>query len=392
MPSRPTDPGPRSPGTSRIVIVVPTAFAWAQRIVQGFTQYAHDHCPDWEVLFAPGHDPLRVTWFGRVDAMVYHGSEEQVTVARQQTLGPVVLVEQPPLKDLASIRTDDRAIAREAFRYLHGQGHTRFAFWGPNRSEYALRRCDSLKMVVRENGCSWLGVPHVPHWHGVEPWNTQALEDWLRSVPKPMALVAATDLTAARVLHACLSAKIRVPDEVSVLGVDDDVLLCQSLSPTLSSVDHNCIAVGVGAAAAIHRWLTRGIRPANLVVRPVGVVERQSTRRLHSNPRIVQALRLIESRSRLGWSAIDIVGHLKVPRRTFELAFRRETGTTLQKAIRDARLRHALQLLPNPAKNLLQIALESGFSSAAYFSRSFRAQTGTTPSEYRRRLKTRAKA
>ncbi len=370
----------------RILLVVPTTFAWAQRIVQGFIAYAHEYRPDWELLFAPGHDPLRVTWFGRADAVVYHGSETQVEIARRQTAGPVVLVEQPSFDGLASIRSDDERIARCAFDHLVSQDFANFAFWGPDSDEFSRRRGRAFEAFAKEAKLRWLGVPPVPHWRADKPWDASELVAWFREQPQPLALFTASDSTAARVIHACVDAGIRVPADVAVLGVDNDILLCESLVPALSSIDHNCTAVGATAAAAIDNAMRTGEPPQSRRIAPVGVVARQSTARVvTADPQVQRALDLIRRRAARGWSAIDIINRVGSTRRRFELLFRRETGTTLQDALREARFQTAMRMLGDSQQSLIRVAMDSGFSSAAYFTRAFRARTGMTPSEYRQR-------
>ncbi len=379
----------RSDGAKkRILLVVPTTFAWAQRIVQGFIAYAHEHRPDWELLFVPGHDPLRVTWFGRADAVLYHGSESQVEVARRQTEGPVVLVEQPSFDGLAAIRTDDQRIAKCAFDHLAAQGFERFAYWGPNSHDFSRQRGRAFETLVREARLDWLGVPPVPHWRADKPWDASELVTWFRDQPKPLAMFTASDSTAARVIHVCVESGIRVPADVAVLGVDNDILLCESLVPALSSVDHNCIAVGATAAAAIDTAMRTGRPPRSWRIAPVGVVERQSTgRAIVSDPQVLRALELIRRRAARGWSAVDIINRIGSSRRRFEMLFRKQTGTTLQDALREARFETAMRLLAEGKLSLIRVAIESGFSSAAYFTRAFRARTGMTPTEYRRRAR-----
>jgi LacI family transcriptional regulator len=372
----------------RILLVVPTTFAWAQRIVQGFIAYAHEHRPDWELLFAPGHDPLRVTWFGQADAVLYHGSESQVEIARRQTNGPVVLVEQPSFDGLAAVRTDDERIAQCAFDHLSARGFVNFAYWGPHSDDFSRRRGRAFESQVKQARLRWLGVPPVPHWRPDKPWDASELVAWFREQPKPLALFAASDSTAARVIHACVEAQIPVPDDVAVLGVDNDILLCESLMPGLSSVDHNCIAVGATAAAAIDNAMRSGKPPQSRRITPLGVIERQSTARvIASDPQVVKALELIRRRASRGWSAIDIINRVGSTRRRFELLFRKQTGTTLQDALREARFEHAMRLLADSEMSLIRVAIDSGFSSAAYFTRAFRARTGVTPTEYRRRAR-----
>ncbi|MBQ6914475.1 MAG: substrate-binding domain-containing protein, partial [Kiritimatiellae bacterium] len=219
----------------------------------------------------------------------------------------------------------------------------------------------------------------------VETPDAVALRAWLRSLPKPVAIFCCDDLRAAQLSRVCQSAGFAVPRDVAVLGVDDDPLQCLFASPRLSSIDSDSVEVGRAAARALVQLLdSPDAAPPHISVAPRGVASRASTDCWPGAPDWLPGLLAwIAENAGENLSACDVFRHAGRSRTLVERVFREKLGTTVQRKIAEARIETAKRLLTETARPLTEIARDSGFSSAGYFSRTFSAATGLAPTAWR---------
>ncbi|MFW6032954.1 MAG: substrate-binding domain-containing protein [Phycisphaeraceae bacterium] len=373
----------------RVVIAVPTSYAFGQQIVRGAGAFVQEEGLEWDLLFQPGLRPSRIGILPDLDAAIIHSHPFTRNIIARHVQGPIVCVEQDPVDDWPVVRTNNRAIGELAFEHLAEQGFERFAFWGNPGRSYADDREKGLARRVEQAGLEFHPMPGSPLIRAADAPPAD-LHDWLRALPTPAAVLAQNDETAARIIWACHGLKVSLPEEVAILGVDNDELLCKLMSPPLSSIDHGCWQVGYEAAKTLAELLAgRSPRQKVQLVQPVCVVSRQSTDTLAiDHPDVAQALRLIRRRATEGLSASEVVRHSTMPRRTLEIAFRHHVGRTLQQEITRVRVGRARHLLATSRLSITEVALRSGFTSASYFARVFTRQAGTPPTRYRREHRT----
>jgi LacI family transcriptional regulator len=212
------------------------------------------------------------------------------------------------------------------------------------------------------------------------------LGDWLQGLPKPVGIMTANDSLGRDVLEACRARELRVPDEVAVIGVDNDELLCRLSSPPLTSVEHGAVRLG-HAAAAMLDMLMQGRAPGDrrVLVNPDGVVQRQSTEVLAlEDPDTSKAMRFIREHARDPIGVPDVVRAAAVSRSTLEGRFRMSLHCTIRDAIRRAHLERARWLIANTTLPLKQVVAESGFKTVQHMTVSFARAYGQTPARYRR--------
>jgi len=214
---------------------------------------------------------------------------------------------------------------------------------------------------------------------------TERLADWLTTLPKPAGVFAANDEMAAHVLAACRVAGLSVPEDIAVIGVDDDIERCESCSPTLSSVTLDYFAAGRLAAATLEKLLKNKTGKAVAVTyAPLGVTRRQSTRRLeHVDTAVSAALERIRREACGGLSAAEALAAFPCSRRLAEMRFRRAVGHSVLQEIRSVRLEKAKELLREGQHKLEFVANLCGYKTLAAFSAFFRAETGVPPSLWR---------
>src|ERR1700756_3777683 len=208
----------------------------------------------------------------------------------------------------------------------------------------------------------------------------------LRSLRYPLGIFCYNDCVAADIVDACIESGIRIPDEVAVLGVDNDPVICDCVQVPLSSVRHDLEGMAYEAAALLDR-LIDGEPPPDIPQRiaPKGVVTRRSTELLAvEDPTVSVALRYIQDNFREGDLSVgDVVAQCRIPRRSLERAFRRELQRTVLHEILRVRVSYAQKLLEVTSLSVTDIAARSGFVNLNHFFRVFQGRTGFTPRKFR---------
>ena len=221
-----------------------------------------------------------------------------------------------------------------------------------------------------------------------QDWESQqnALAEWISDLPRPLGLIACNDIHGLRALDACRRAQLAVPEQVAVIGADNDVELCDLSDPPLSSIDFNPERVGYEAAAFLDCLMTGEPPPVPAkLIPPVGVITRQSTDVLAIADRYVaQALSIIRRHACSGIDVQSLLAQLPLSRRSLEQRFRRVLGRSPGAEIQRFRIEQAKILLADTDLTVEVISRRTGFNKSAYFSTAFRNRTGSAPSMYRR--------
>ena len=248
----------------------------------------------------------------------------------------------------------------------------------PNLREQGFR--DTLAAAGRQ--CSTFKSPTAAD----ERIDAESLAAWLKSLPKPAAVMTYYDPYAVQVANVCRENGIAVPRQVSILGVDNDGLLCEFASPQLSSIQPDHERAGLLAAKELDALMTRPARKPRTLVSPIiGVVERESTRPLSPAAHLIRkALRDIDANAAKGIGVADVAAHLKVSRRLADLRFREIENTSIHQAIEDRRMELAEKAISETNRPIRQIARESGYKNIKTFEAAFRKRHGTSPGSFRR--------
>lgn len=343
----------------KVGLLIDTASSYGRGLLRGVAQYARAHGP-WTLGFeARGMDG--------VIALVRTPAQ-----ARRMRRSRVPFIDLDfTLPSLAPwpVRNDERGVARTAAAHLADRGFRAFAFCGWNDgSWWESERLRGFREAV-------------PGSLSVYPGGR--LSSWLRSLPRPCGLFAVNDQRGRQVLEA---ARQRVPDELAVVGVDDDEVLCEMSVPPLTSVGLDTIRIGFEGAALLDR-LMRGRRPGkSIVIPPRGVTTRQSSDILaFADPAVAAAVRFVRQHARRPIAVPDLIRAAGVSRKTLETRFRQALGRTPLQEILRARLEIVRALLTGTDWPLKKIAAESGFTYPEHLHAVFRRVEGVTPSTYRRR-------
>lgn len=301
-------------------------------------------------------------------------------------IGPHMEIPRPAGGIVSFVNCDDSAIGELGARHFLSLGSfSSFGFLhaGTDPSWHDMRERgfrDALAAIGRE--CSCFKSPTEPD----DRIDRTRLADWLQSLPKPAAVMAFYDPLAVQVLDACRELGIAVPGQVSVLGVDNDGLLCEFATPPLSSIQPDHERAGYLAARELHALMSSARRKPRTLVSPViGIVERESTRPLTPSAHLVRkALEFIKTNAAKGIGVKDVVAHLKISRRLADLRFREIEGRTILQAIETRRLELAERALTETERPVKAVARESGYRNVKTFEAAFRRKHGLSPSAFRK--------
>jgi len=288
------------------------------------------------------------------------------------------------------IRADEDLVARLAVEHFAQVGFSHYAFFAVGNAWWSQLRQEAFVCTVKEYGGTVHVFPHAgagervfyPEW--VARFD-KAMLQWLRRLPKPIAIWAVSDILGIRLLEGCRRLDISVPEEIAILGTTNDTLLCNTLTPPLSSIDLNASRIGYLAAERLATKM-RGETPENppVLVPPTGIVPRQSTDiAAFPDRQIAMAVRLIRTDATLGLSVEQIADTVGISRRTLQRRFQTLLGHSVEKEIMKTRINRAKRLLSETDFSLAAIAIKIGFSTADYFVQAFKRETGMTPGQFR---------
>jgi LacI family transcriptional regulator len=288
--------------------------------------------------------------------------------------------------------TDNEAIGRLGARELIQRGLKRLAFCGIPSSRFtgwSEQRQLSFAHCAQEAGIYCSVFPgKSPHSVNPSTLRKQLLA-WLKSLDKPVGLMASHDTRARHVLTACWELGLMVPEDVAVIGVDNDELMCELTSPPLSSIEQGSRQIGYQAAALLDRLMAgQEAEQLKYVIPPEGVVTRRSSDALAiEDADVADALAYIRDHACDPILVDDVVDAVGISRSTLESRFRTITGRTIHYEILRAQIERARYLIATTDLPLKQIAVQSGFTHVNYLTTVFREQTGWTPAKYRKHAK-----
>lgn len=376
---------PADRSKSNVAVLVEMSSAHGRGLIRGIAQYAQRQT-DW-TLHLEESGPLRAapawlkSWQG--DGVIARIETPDIARALTAKKVPVVNVSgraSPP--GIPHVDMDNRAACDLIVDYFVQRGYRNFAFCGNPRFEWSAWRQE----IFRRRVSSERGALHTYQFND-QPRAMAGLAAWLKSLPKPVALLACNDLCGRHVLEACEQTGLLVPDEIAVLGVDDDDILCTLCRPQLSSVVPDTEGIGYLAAKTLHT-LMRGesLRDSPPLVRPLTVRTRESTDSAASSDwHVSQALRFIHGHATRDICVTDVVAQVHTSRRFLEKQFQTVVGRTLHDEILRIRLETAQRLLTGTDLPLKEVAARSGFRRADYLSSVFRERLDLSPSEFRAR-------
>lgn len=374
----------------RVAVLVDTATTWGRGIVEGIHRHARAQ-RGWQLFVeARGVNDDGILPRGwRGEGIIARIACEETKRKLRKLRIPTVNVSSIQLKgfEFPRVANDCEAVGRLAAEYFMDRGFHHFAYLLVHRLEYVARQCEAFRGMVNARGfaCSVHGV-QVHQGYQQPDWNLDLsrLAAWLVSLPKPVAIL--TWSGGREVIHACLKAGLRVPEEVSLLSGTEDELLCKCSPVPISGIQAACEEIGSEAAALLGKLMDGGGAPKMpRYIAPVRVVTRQSTDTIAIPDRaLVAALEYIREHAASPIAIPEVARHAGISRRGLERRFMEVLGRTPVEHVTGIRLDHLKRLLVETDLAIADLAERCGFCSPEYMTYVFRKTMGLAPLRYRR--------
>ena len=302
-------------------------------------------------------------------------ASEGIGIFTRRNLGgvPTVYLDRASLKTPEFDVVQDYAAGSEAAaRELISPAMAHYAFVGYHiATTWSHDRCKAFRAAVKLNGLPFSSFERILP----EGNRTQALREWVAALPKPCGILAANDTVAEEVLAVCTNLNLHVPEDVMIVGVDNDEQICEQSDPTISSVCPDFERSGHLCAELLDaRIRNPRLRPRRLMYGIVGLIRRgSSVPALKSNYRVMAAVRDIRTRACAGLRVADVVATMGCSTRLAEMRFREVTGKTIREAIADIRMERAV----------VDIAQACGYGTEAALRIAFRKRFGQSMRAWR---------
>lgn len=380
-----------------IGLLIESSRASGRALLCGIAKFVHHYGP-WSFYWEPGG--LEKGWPKlkalNVDGIILRDVDKLEEVADLKIPAVVIGHSKTEVPNLANVVTDSSAIGQIGAEHLLNCGFKHFAFCGYGNAlppspvlesfTWSDFRRESFEQRIREAGFKISTYTTLSA--ATDAWYIERhkMAEWLKSLPKPIGLMACNDDCGRQVIEACKLAGLSVPDQVGVLGADNDEVVCGLSDPPMSSVAINFERAGYEAALALNRALRAKKRtPSKIIVGATHVVARRSTDFMAVlDPHVGKALQFIRDHIRENIMVTEIARAAGLSRRALEIKFRREIECSIHQYVRRVRTDQIVRLLVETDLPIGQIAESLGFSDIQHFARYFRASKEASPLAYRR--------
>ena len=375
----------------RVALLIETSNAYARGLLQGIYSHIREQ-GGWSTFFpelSRGDAPPESLKRWRGDGVIARIENRHIAEIVSRLKVPIVDVSATgSLPNVPWVETHDESIAQLAVQHLQERGFRNFAFCGEDRFAWSQYRSDGMKRILARLGypCHTFGESTTKLTASRRaPDEEQQLTAWVRSLPKPVGILCCYDIRGRQLIEICAQNQIAVPEQVAVLGVDNDDLVCNLAETPLSSIIPNAHGAGYLAATLLARMLAgERVEGKAHLLEPLGIETRQSTDSLAiDDQELIRAARFIREHACSGIKVEDILREVPLTRRVLESRFKRYFGHSPHDAIQRVRLRRAEELLKETDLPLTVIADRAGFIHAEYFSVVFKKHKGIAPSQFR---------
>ena len=385
---------------ARVLMMTDFTESYGNKLLQGIIKYSHEHSP-WVVgkiplSFRDGNQlktAAEIADHWKADAIIgQFRSFEDIRPFQEKGIIPVAQDFLQSFPGIINITGDYLEAGRMAARYFMERGLRHFAYYGLNGVVWSDGRRDGFMEVAARDAGAPLRKSDIREIKNLKTswwYNTEKLIHWLRSLPKPVGIYCCDDNKAYNIIEACSQSQqtgLRIPEDILLLGTDNDETVCQLCMPQLSSVALDVEIAGYQVAALIEYLLNlppkeRSKHYSDIIVRPTHIVTRHSTDALvNDNPYISKILRYIENNIGKSLRVEDLVSLVPMSRRTLEETFSKSMGTSIYRYIIQTRVSRFQKLILgglSPSQAAMELGLE--YKS---LSREFKRQTGLSPKEF----------
>lgn len=377
----------------QIVLMIEPLGEYVQGILRGIVKYANARGP-WNFYRAPGkHEGILPQLEPeKADGIIARIPKTKRYIRKLPPNVPVIIIGYREIvPQLPQLLGDSQTIAKMAADYFLNKGFTNFAFCGFDEMHWSRERARAFQFFVESGRHNFTLYKNLKSSKRKQ-WSLeqQDLAKWLRGLPKPVGILACNDDRGQHIINACKLARIRVPDEVAVLGVDNDQFVCNLTWPPISSIALSTEKAGFEAAQLLSKMMKRNqVIPKSINVYPTHVVTRPSTDIVAVQDSDVSgSIAYIQSHAHREISVEDVADAIAVSRRTLERKFRKYLNNrSIYDEIKRTRVNRLIAMLLETDLSITQIGLALGFKDLTHISRQLKDETGMSPLAYRKKYK-----
>jgi LacI family transcriptional regulator len=381
----------------KVIFLVETSRAYGRGLLRGIAQYSNLHGP-WLFFMGPEfyvkgieHSYKWIKEVGADGIIAPLWDAKIIEEIIDLGLPSVICGIEKPALNVCRVVTDEVAVGRISAEYFLERGFQRFAFCGFDDAIWSAWRGDSFNKRVAEAGFeTHIYQQHRTGRHRTKEDEQTVIAKWLKSLPRPIAIMACNDDRSRDVLAACRIAGIEVPREAAILGVDNDELVCDLSYPQLSSIATSTERAGYETARVLDK-LMRGQKIADtekeVVISPLHVVTRQSTDIMAiEDKQVADAVHFIRSHSKEVILVSDVAEAVGLSRRALQQRFRKILSHSVHEEIKYSRINQIAAMLTSTNLSISQIVRLLGYPDASNISRYFKQHKGLSPSDYRKQF------
>lgn len=379
----------------RLILLTDFTEAFAHSLLKGILEYSKEREP-WVVCRMPPsykqcygiRGVLKWAKAWEADAIIAQfDDDDDVSLFRENGIVALAQDFKSRFSVIPNITSDYRQTGRMAADFFLHKGFKHFAFYGYAGVIWSQERCEGFRdrIISQGFGANFFEY-QKQQLENLWFYESTPLTNWLKSLPPSTALLACDDNQGSRITEACRVNKIKIPEEIAVLGVDNDEMTCNLSDPPLSSIDLNIEKGGYEAAELIEKLLRdRNATFTDVMIQPIHIVNRLSTDSYSTDdPCILTALRYIHQNLTMKICVNDIVKQVPLSRRLLEIRFRKVTNQSVYHYISSLRIERFSQLLLISNEPIVDIAFRVGLVNYKNLARQFKIQKQCSPSKYRK--------
>jgi len=361
----------------QIALAFPMGVSHLERVAYGIRRYSRER-GDWQLITNPEKHILEISqlanWKG--DGVIgFINTHEEASLIKKMNLPAVNLSGALEKSPIPRVRVNYFEMGSMGAEHLISRGFEHFAYYGIKDVWYAQEIGRGFKETIDDFGKNFSQYDAKSTLSGNWSGGDKNLVKWLRDLPKPVALQAAHDPRALEVLQTCIRNEIKVPEELALLGTNNDGITCELAQPTLSSVPRDGEQIGYEAAKLLDRLMNGDKAPAeDIVISPIKIVDRESTAYLAlKDPDLLRAVQYIKKNIDKQINVNTICQYISRSRRWLEYSFKKEMNMTPLEFITQTRVNKAKELLADSENfKLSAVAYMSGFSSTDQMNKAFK--------------------
>ncbi len=379
----------------RLILLTDFTEAFAHNLLRGILEYSKGREP-WVVCRMPpsykraNGIPGVLEWAKKweADAIIAQFDDtDEVELFRQNGIIALAQDFKSRFSVIPNITSMYKQTGQMAADFFLQKGFRNFAFYGYKDVVWSEERCMGFRDRIVEKGFGDCFFEYQKQslenlWY----YESEPVGNWIRYLPRPVALMACDDTQGNKIMELCRVMGIKIPEEIAVLGVDNDEIICGLSDPPLSSVELNIVKGGYEAARLIERLLLdKDTISKDVVIQPITIINRLSTDIYATDdPLILKALKYIHQNLTNQINVEDIVRQVPLSRRLLEIRFKQVTGQSIHQYISNLRIERFSQLLLSSTEPISELAAQVGLTDAKNLARQFKEWKGCTPIEYRR--------